>query len=254
METIVLTNEIQKYLEKGNVECNDVLRYYLNKNIKTIFGKDDFTSQDVEINYIVSKEMNYQKLPHIEEKKVVLFLNVLGSIYRVYLNEAEKTLEMKKQGLEVGFKIFKTRNGLANTLTNIQNAETIVEYQNVSLEKQIFDYQKVVYTVDGEEKVFDAYRMSPMGTKIKEKEVFCLEPLLTSRIGTKHGEFNNGPLLKRFLSNCEEILENLKVKSEIVSVSTSYQLNDPKYYLEEIFQILEEKSKEDVLSKDRKIS
>ena len=253
METIFLTNEIQKYLGKVNGEWNDVLRYYLSKNIKTIFGKDDFTSQDVEINYVVSKEMNYQKLPYTEEKKILLSINILGSTYRVYFNEVEKTLEMKEHGSEVGFKIFKTKHGLANTLTNIQNAETIVEYQNVSLEKQVFDYQKVEYTIDGEEKVFDAYRMSPMGTKIKEKEVFCLEPLLTSKIGTKHTEFNNEPLLKRFLSNCKEILENLKVKSEIVSVSTTYQLNDTKYYLEEIFQILEEKSREDVLSKERKI-
>lgn len=254
MEMIYLTNEIQKYLEKVNGVSNDILHYYINKNIKTIFGHDRFSSKDVEINYIVSKEMNYQKLPQVEEKKVVLSLNVLGSIYRVDFNEAEKTLEMKEQGSEVGFRIFKTKHGLANTLTNIQNAETVVEYQNVSLEKQVFDYQKVVYTVDGEEKVFDAYRMSPMGTKIKEKEVFCLEPLLSSRIGTKHAEFNNGPLLKRFLSNCKEILENLKVKSEIVSVSTTYQLDDTKYYLEEIFQILEEKSRADVLSKERKIS
>ncbi len=251
MENINLTKEMITYFKmvsEMSLEEEEILHYYINRNCHKLFGKTSFLANEIEKNSIVSKEINYGKIPYIEEKRVKLFLYILGEKYTLNYQKEKKSLVFQKENSNIGFQIRKNSNGILNTLVIEEEAKTKVEYQNVSIEKQIFDYQTVSYN-ENQESVSNAYRMSPMGTKIKETEIFNLEQLMPSNAYWHMDEINKTSIFKRFLGSCKEFLEMLKLRGDIVFIDTSYNLNDYEFYLEQIFAKLEEICEKESMSR-----
>ena len=243
----VLTN-LAKFLNEESTKYK-IVNYFLVKNINTIFGKNEFDKNDIDINLVV--EDNNNKISKLK-------ITYADNTYVVSRSLNGQILEMAKPNSMVGFNICIKDNGsfLNNIVINEFDNEVVYEYQNVNLlETPTFDYQKIINVSNNEEFILPAYRLSPVDAKIGNLEFFSIELLdrdenyYIKNLIDYYKQLNT-TFPKKVYHTLKEYLKKRKNTKSIVSISTSYDfLGEDIYdYLDVIYRCLEERCEEEVLS------
>lgn len=221
-----------KQFEHSN-EVKQILQYFLEKNIITILGKDEFEKVELmsktHAMYIVGSKNFLEN----DTKIVEIEFCYMDALYKVEI--FKKSIEFHKNNSSIHFKI-NLGNVCENSLFSITDENTTDEHQFVWI-KDIpnFDYQKVIYNNDGEEIISPAYRARPTRIRTSYIEIFNIENFykIPSRVDLRKTIGK-----QQYLQN---YLRELVTKKDVIHVS---MFNGSNLYsnLPEIFDELEKKS------------
>lgn len=250
---IILSQFIENNLEKlgfTNVVNIEVIHYFLKKNFMTIFGKDEFAPYELEFNTIAEQELDFTTKPPTKRKRNKLQMIYGDSKYIINSSGEENILEMRAIGSLEGFRMIVNEKRVYNSNTTISKTETVNNSSCIYLsDKSCFDYQKIIYNVDGEEIVFPVYRAKPIAIKRGENHLFEImefENLILEDNKRKHAT----SMYEMFIQSIKKYVNNLKINSEMAEVPCACTDVDSYTNLDAIFIKLEEQTKE--LSRVRK--
>lgn len=182
----------------GNKE--KIITYFLERNIKAIFGQVNFTDEEIDINTIANKKSGLV---------VEITLNNLTYI----LSSDENQINFKNNQDVSSFTISVFDDCIGNVVTSKNDKLTKNEIMKVNLgTKNYFAYQKECFNNDGEEIISKINRVYPIGLKYGANDLFKLE---------------------------SEDLKTHKKKTKSVCIETSKSVIDLNDYLREIFAKLE---------------
>lgn len=229
-------------------ENKEVIRYFLQKNIKAIFGKDTFDSYEMEIDSIIENEIDTSQEQFALKKVNKLKINY-GDVEYTISSEKGQVLKMGVPNSSIMFRITAEENANHNFLVFSDNEDLIHEYQTVGLEENpYFDYKKIIYNTNAAKtEMTPTYRAKSMESRRGYASLFQIIDVEKS---TKNFAWNTLLTLdiKMMMIALREYLEKLKSESEIVGLTFLEEPFDVYKHLEEIFYMLEKKGER----KDRK--
>ncbi len=256
---IKLSKYILSYLGSLNLKGQNqkILTYLLDRNIKTIFGKERFDKEEIlGIQKQTYRIDDFTNRNCFGKTFYCLKIKVLDSIYMVSSNLDENTIEMKKESSQndfyddIFFKITYYENIFHNVIKYKMENEMRVEWQNIFTEKNIaYDYQKIIYNTQGEEIVYPALRLSPINTKIGRIEYFCIETLFDDMESKKElwhtirdkMQTNSQPISTKLHDLLSILIYLRKKRQNVVSVPIHEDFQSDSEYWNAIFKILEER-------------
>lgn len=228
---ITLSAVIMNKLRYPQIEQN-VLRYFLEKNIIAVFGKDKFEKHEIEIELGKSiHEITEENESQAENTKVkrnskVLLFRYAGSEYIVATKE-DLGLYMANESNLV-FRIQMKDQQIENLLVAKTEEKTITEYQRINMNDKVhFDYKKII--VNGEEKIESpTYRVSAIGARKGNNEYFEIKTL------------DKEPVVKGLFN---------RIKNNNIFTITDYlNTQSPLRYIADIYQVIEARCEEDILT------
>lgn len=221
-------------------ENKEVIRYFLQKNIKAIFGKDTFDSYEMEIDSIIENEIDTSQEQFALKKVNKLKINY-GDVEYTISSEKGQVLKMGVPNSSIMFRITAEENANHNFLVFSDNEDLIHEYQTVGLEENpYFAYQKVMYSLDGEETITQALRAQSIKARRGYDSLFQIVNIEDIAMEIPKNEPSQTGL-KIVLANFKKYLVNLKSNSEIIGLTFLEEPFDLCKHLDEIFYMLEKK-------------
>lgn len=250
---IILSQFIENNFEKlgfSNTENEEIIHYFLKKNLITIFGKDEFAPYELEFNTIAEQELDFTLSVPTKRKRNKLQVFYGNTKYIISSSREGNVLEMSAVGSHEGFRMIVNENKTYNSNTAISENGIVSNFSCLYLnDKPCFDYQKVIYNTDGEEIIFPVYRAQPIAVKQGENHLFEIIEF-ANLILEDSGQKKNASRYEMFKQSIKKYVNNLKKKSEIIAVPCACTDIDSYTNLDAIFIKLEEKTKE--LSRARK--
>ncbi len=214
----------------------EVIRYFLQKNINALFGRDNFNEEEMEISF---KVMEADALDG-RKKGNVLKINYGGVEYIVFSQNGQ-ILKGVIPNTPIMFKITAEKNIYHNLLVTNINEDCVYDYQTVGLEENpYFDYQKIMYTLDGEETITQAFRAQSIKARRGYDSLFQIVNIEDIAMEIPKNEPSQTGL-KIVLANFKKYLVNLKSNSEIIGLTFLEEPFDLCKHLDEIFYMLEKK-------------
>ena len=237
---IILSQKINDFLEKigFNGKNQKVLNYFLHQNIKAVFGKNTFLPHEIEMMIRVTEVSDFTKKPYENGKEYSLYILYNQKEYQICSNIPKTALEMFLQDGRKIFSIKEYENIIMNSFMTYSDAVT-TKLQVVGIgKKSFFDYKEIVKK-GNEELSYSAKRLTPIGAKFKNKEIFNLEYLDMTDFKQQTEEWNpNKKSVYEKLQNLKHSLQNLR-NEKVVGIVTSYELTDLYDFLPQIYEILE---------------
>ena len=215
-----------------NEETRNVVHYFLEKNIKSIFGKTEFT-----INHEKNSEILIDKVVKDGSNPNKLMIDYAGEQYKIqYISNNELgALSIYGNIGSAVTKFDKNKNEYTNTVTYMVDNISYKEDQRVTCgTEKIFEYQKET-SLNSKVEKYPKYMMIPAGVKKNpDIEVFKIS-------SPESVENDKSSFLKK-------IIDEVKNPS-LVSVKTNY--GDPNIlaYLDKIYEVMEQKTNELEVSK-----
>lgn len=214
-DLIIRNLKFLKFDEEFYQNGVNVLQYFLEKDICSLFGKDEFTFDELS----QSNELEIEKITDGNGQKIkLIFPNEKYIIQKI--NNALTIMDERRVLVA---KITMDLNGTyQNILTTVYNDQLVFEIQRINKEAREFEYEKRVKPFVGEEKKYD----------------FCMKSL-----GMKKDDVEKFELLKNIPEDGNNWFDFFKkiFISEIVSIPTSYITDDICNYLNNIFDYMEKK-------------
>lgn len=186
METKLLSYVVEEFLYdvglNENKNARKTLRYFLNRNINILFGKEIFSSFELKIRRGVQKEENYTGSQFEFRRSNYLKIIYAENTFILVFNKQDGILKLSKLNEMDEFVIRFDQDKICNKITYSSSEEIVTEYQNVGIEKEAyFDYQKVRYRNDKEEIITIPYRLRPIFIKQSVSSLFTVEELCASK-------------------------------------------------------------------------
>lgn len=193
----------------------DILKYYLDNNITSIFGKttfniDSFSESNSEISII---KFSY------DNKKIIRI--ICDKMFFDFVKYGEELILLNRT---TGYKLFKIslkNNSYRNILINIDEPNITSEIQKYDLDFNEFEYTKTVRCF-GEETKYPVVKLKPMLSKNKDIELFELSHIVS--------DFESMSLI-------DKIKYKMNSK-QIISIPTGYGITNYSSFLNEIFEIM----------------
>lgn len=239
-QNVVAKSSLSKMIEQNfetlgfvSDQNKEVIRYFLRKNINALFGSDTFNEEETKISFIEADTLEERTTGN------VLKINYGGVEYIVSSENGQ--LKMVNPNTPMMFKISVEKNVYHNLLVTIVNEDCVCDYQTVGLEENpYFAYQKVMYSLDGEETITQALRAQSIKARRGYDSLFQIVNIEDIAMESPKKETNQTGL-KIVLANFKKYLVNLKSNSEIIGLTFLEEPFDLCKHLDEIFYMLEKK-------------
>lgn len=161
METINLLNILMEKLLQNNLSTNTkkIIHYFLEENIKAIFGKVEFKAHEINLTPYNELNSNYiLKGFHILWK---------GELYNLYLNVANNIITISSENSIQTFRLLINSNvSIHDTITHMEDEKLITETKYIyASDAPYFEYRKVVHPINGEKENITYFGARPTGIK-----------------------------------------------------------------------------------------
>ena len=210
-------------------ETKSVIKYFLEKNIKSMLGKTEFT-----INQDSNSEILINEVVGDESKSNSLIIDFGGIQYTVSYQkgDSESKLELfEGASRDNGYSFIefnKEKGEYVNAVTYFKEGTYVKETQKVNVsERKLFEYQKEV-SIDGNVTKYPSYMMRPAGVKSSpDNEMY--EIISPEETATKKGSF-----LKKLLAEVKN--------PSLIPIKTEFGDSDSLAYIDKVFEVMEEKT------------
>lgn len=241
MKSLFLSYAVEEFLYKTELNENQnarkTLRYFLEKNITTLLGKNEFLLTELKIISGSKQEEIFTRIPYELHYNNYLKIICNEIIFILTFNKEQRILKFSKKNEIDGFEIHFEPDRIWNQIICNKEEETVVEYQNVGISSETyFDYQKITYTNYGEEQISIPYRIKPIYLKCGISSFFSIEEL--NEVAWKNESLTKWEYFKRFF---RKTLESKK-KGEIVQISSQDNSTDCYDNLLEIYHLFTEEN------------
>lgn len=264
MEKIISPNLIMSNLNRLGFHCPNkkVLSYFLTKNFKCIFGTSEFEVSDVDEITTLNYSLDCSTGDNSQNKMYKFSFTDLGTKYEINCT-CDGNIEMIKENSPTRFKIECNQNVMKNTVVNMLQEETTVEYQHVYFNPiPTFDYQKIKYDNDGDEILSPAYRVKPIGSITQNSAKLNIEILSNPnesclrnlQIIYNQLEQSGLSYIDRLYYFLKEAIIEIKKAKTVISIPIGYEYDTIYDYLSQIYDVLEEKCEiSDLVLKNKKL-
>lgn len=207
----------------------EIIKYYLNTDITSIFGKTTF---DVDSFNESNSEINIIKFTYDKQKIIRI---ICDGMFFDFIKHGEELVLLNRS---TGFKLFKIslkNNVYQNILVNIDEPNIISEIQKYDMDLNECEYTKTLKCF-GEETKYPVFKIKPLLSKNKDMELFELSYVVPE-------------------SEEMSLIDKIKYKfnsRQTISMPTGYGVTKYSYYINEIFDILKKECDKLEAQKTRK--